>query len=210
MRIGQWVVWFHLRTLCVCNGLDLSTVIHWISTGLGWDYSDSEILDTPPFCLPPAPLYTVSDKDFHQFRTWEIVSRIVLALFFLCFKISCVEMSIFEFLCQVTMLCHGVLIVYYPAHQGRMGVEKFRYLNKIFANTRCPLPRKQSPPLLHIKGKANGIYTQYFFSSQSLITFRLNFLFCAWSLYSNMIPMNHSVITRLKNITDFVPDNLPR
>ena len=151
MRIGQWVVWFHLRTLCVCNGLDLSTLIHWISTGLGWDYSDSEILDTPPFCLPPAPLYTVSDKDFHQFRTWEIVSQIVLAPFFLCFKISCVEMSIFEFLCQVTMLCHGVLIVYYPAHQGRVGEEKFRYLNKIFAKTRCPLTRKQSPPLLHLR-----------------------------------------------------------
>ena len=157
MRIGQWVVWFHLRTLCVCNGLDLSTVIHWISTGLGWDYSDSEILDTPPFCLPPPPLYTVSDKDFHQFRTWEIISRIVLALSLgcWCFKISCVAMSIFEFflslgvICQVIMLCCGVLIVYYPAYQGPMGGERFRYLNKIFENTRCPLTRKQSPPLLH-------------------------------------------------------------
>ena len=55
MRIGQWVVWFHLRTLCARNGLDLSTLIHWISTVLGWDYPDSEILDTRPpvsLCQP--------------------------------------------------------------------------------------------------------------------------------------------------------------
>ena len=71
-------------------------------------------------------------------------------------------MSTFEFflslgvICQVIMLCCGVLIVYYPAHQGRMGVERFRYLIKIFANT----DTKTKPTPAALKGIANGIYTQ--------------------------------------------------
>ena len=92
MRIGQWVVWFHLRTLCSRNGLDLSTLIHWISTGLGWDYSDSEILDTRPsvsLCQPFA-LYQI--RIFTNFQTagryFAICSSSCVSASW-CFQISC-------------------------------------------------------------------------------------------------------------------------
>ena len=119
MRIGQWVVWFHLRTLCTRNGLDLSTLIHWISTGLGWDYSDSEILDTRPsvFLCQPFPLYQI--RIFTNSDLRPLFCNLFLLLFLLfVFSNLMLAMSILEFflsggfICQVIMLCYGVLIVY--------------------------------------------------------------------------------------------------
>ena len=108
--------------------------------------------------------------------------------------------SIIEFflsvkvICQVIMLCYGVLIVYYSVHHGRMGPtmagERSQYLNKIFANT------KTKPTYVPREGYNKYESCGIIFDSQSIITSRLNFLFHVWS--TSTFPNNHSVITRSK------------
>ena len=112
MRIGQWVVWFHLRTLCTRNGLDLSTLIHWISTGLGWDYSDSEILDTRPsvFLCQPFPLYQI--RIFTNSDLWHYFAICSCSFSsFLVFFLSnlMLAMSIFEFFLSGGFICQKSL-----------------------------------------------------------------------------------------------------
>ena len=146
MRIGQWVVWFHLRTLCARNGLDLSTLIHWISTGLGWDYSDSEILDTrPSVSLPPnpLPLYQIRTSTNSDLRPSFRNLFLLLFLLFLVFSNPMLAMSIFEFfLSGVSFVKSHYALLWSPnclltaplaADEARDG--ELRYRDEICANT---------------------------------------------------------------------------